>query len=175
MTPDQFWAKVEMTDTCWLWTGTRSQAGYGRVSLDNARTTGAHRISYELVVGPIPAGLVLDHLCRNPPCVNPAHLEPVTTRENVLRGESPPAKIIRAGVCPKGHPRNSENLYTYGSNGHHRCRPCHRAEYHRRKAAGLGVRSTRPRLPQTQAVCDYRREQRQRARALAAAAREPSL
>lgn len=75
---------------CWLWTGHRGSGGYGRFRL-NHRERPAHRAAYELLVGPVPDGLVLDHLCRNRGCVNPAHLESVTPRENILRA-IPPGK-----------------------------------------------------------------------------------
>jgi hypothetical protein len=72
---------------CWLWTGEMNRNGYGRVRSDGKRVM-AHRRAWELLRGPIPTGLVLDHLCRNRHCCNPAHLEPVTVRENTLRGEA---------------------------------------------------------------------------------------
>lgn len=75
-------------DGCWEWTGARQPDGrydYG-MFWDGTRAVRAHRFAYELLVGPIPVGLELDHLCRNPPCVNPAHLEPVTHAENIRRG-----------------------------------------------------------------------------------------
>lgn len=83
----RFWVKVEKTESCWLWTGATNGLGYGKFKAD-PRTPAvyAHRYAYELVVGPIPEGLQLDHCCENPPCVNPAHLEPVTQAENVRRG-----------------------------------------------------------------------------------------
>src|SRR5688500_4996363 len=80
-----FWAKVDKTSTCWLWTGARHPLGYGHVRYGN-RTSAAHRVAWELINGPIPEGLTLDHLCRVPACVRPDHLEPVTHRENVRRG-----------------------------------------------------------------------------------------
>lgn len=86
---------------------------------------GAHRVVYEELVGPIPDGLMLDHLCRVRHCVNPEHLEPVTNRENVLRGEGHSAKAARATHCLKGHPYAGENLRIL-SNGWRRCRACHR-------------------------------------------------
>lgn len=83
---------------CWLWQGGKYRDGYA-MSSANDRTGQGHRIAYLLVVGDIPAGLVLDHLCRVRHCVNPAHLEPVTPRENVLRG------IGTGPVCTRGHAR----------------------------------------------------------------------
>jgi hypothetical protein len=70
---------------CWIWQGTVTRAGYGIITLAGKRTTGAHRWAYELLAGPIPEGLTLDHLCYVPLCVNPAHLEPVTRDENKRR------------------------------------------------------------------------------------------
>lgn len=90
---------------CWVWTGSTNLHGYGQL---NAGTTGAspliaHRWAYENWVGPVPAGLELDHLCRNRRCVFPGHLEPVTHRENILRGSAPAALHARKTHCPRGH------------------------------------------------------------------------
>lgn len=82
---DRFWAMVDRGPGCWVWRGARKQLGYGLYRV-GAKLKQAHRVAYELMVGPIPDGLVLDHLCRNPECVNPAHLEPVTHQENIRRG-----------------------------------------------------------------------------------------
>lgn len=84
--PDRVWPKVDKNgpNGCWLWTGTKAR-GYGQMIIAG-KTAKAYRVVYELVIGPVPEGLVLDHLCRNPPCVNPAHMEPVTQAENVRRG-----------------------------------------------------------------------------------------
>ena len=84
---ERFWAKVKKTDGCWLWTGWKNDRGYGNFEVDSTRTVKAHRFAYEVLVGPIPDGLTLDHLCRNPSCVNPEHLEPVTLRENIMRAK----------------------------------------------------------------------------------------
>lgn len=93
--PERFHARVELHESgCWDWVGARMRAGYGVFSTDGTSIL-AHRWSYEFYVADIPDGLVLDHLCRNRRCVNPWHLEPVTDRVNVLRGESPPAKNAR--------------------------------------------------------------------------------
>lgn len=72
---------------CWLWIGPLDRYGYGKYRRSN-RHTGAHRIAYQLLVGEIPEGLVIDHLCRNRACVNPWHMDPVTNRENILRGHT---------------------------------------------------------------------------------------
>lgn len=84
------WTRAE--NGCWVWNGAKSPLGYGRVSRDG-RWQEAHRVVYEDLRGPIPKGLSLDHLCRNPSCVNPDHLEPVTHRENLRRGKQ--AKLSR--------------------------------------------------------------------------------
>ena len=105
---DRFAAFVLQTDTCWLWTG-GLRWGYG--AFKGGGQTLAHRFSYELLVGTIPVGLQLDHLCRTPACVNPVHLEPVTGRTNVLRGVSIVARNAVKTLCPAGHPYNPENTY----------------------------------------------------------------
>lgn len=127
-TPEErFWSRVNKTDTCWLWTGTGSRTGlgYGRFQpeLGNPRLVGSHRWAYEQLVGPIPPGLHLDHLCRTPSCVNPAHLEPVTNRENQLRGVGFPARNAAKTHCPQGHPYAGPNLYI-AANGGRICRTC---------------------------------------------------
>ncbi|WP_096302916.1 HNH endonuclease signature motif containing protein [Jatrophihabitans sp. GAS493] len=122
---ERFFAFVEKGSTdgdCWEWRGYRQPLGYGRFRVEGRKTL-AHRYAYELLVGPIPDGLSLDHLCRNPPCVNPAHLEPVTHRENVLRGEGPAAHHATKTHCPSGHAYSSEN--TVVDNRNRRvCRTC---------------------------------------------------
>jgi hypothetical protein len=82
---ERIWLKIERKDGHWLWTGARTSKGYGKIGIDKA-VVRAHRAVYELLVEPIPDGLVLDHLCRVTSCVNPSHLEPVTQGENVRRG-----------------------------------------------------------------------------------------
>lgn len=87
---------------CWLWMGKRDRHGYGEFFISKRQTVRAHRFSYELAIGPIPHGLVLDHLCRVRHCVNPAHLEPVTNAENVRRGETGRGSS-RGPTCRNGH------------------------------------------------------------------------
>lgn len=121
----RFWAKVNKTPDCWLWTGSLSPTtGYGTWDL-NGRKTSAHRCAYELAVGSIPPGLHLDHLCRNRPCVRPDHLEPVTPSENNARIIYPPKNR-----CPQDHALEGHNLVIgKGSNGRATrvCRECKNA------------------------------------------------
>ena len=129
---DRFWQAVEKTDTCWLWKRPRAD-GYGRLFLDRHRAVMAHRFSYEVHVGKIPNGLQIDHLCRVRNCVNPAHLELVTGRENVLRGEGTAAKRARQTHCVNGHRFTNRNTYV-NSKGHRTCKRC-RADRMRKKVS----------------------------------------
>lgn len=102
--PDRFWFSVSIPLTeggCWVWRGHLSR-GYGQFRLGGV-TRPAHRLLYETLVGPIPAGLEPDHLCRNRACVRPDHLEPVDHRTNCLRGISPAAVNAAKRTCLRGH------------------------------------------------------------------------
>jgi hypothetical protein len=125
------------TDGCWIWLGSNNGQGYGTISIGGKRKM-AHRAVYEDRVGEIPEGLHLDHLCRNPPCVNPDHLEPVSSWENVKRGNSsPPVENAAKTHCVHGHEFTPENTYVR-PNGSRSCRTClrHRARTYYRKSRG---------------------------------------
>lgn len=108
---------------CWAWLGGLNRDGYGHMRFGGTKWR-AHRASYEMHVGPIPAGLVIDHLCRNRSCVNPAHLEPVSDRENRMRGMGHDAEVARSGACVNGHEYTEAN--TYWRAGGRQCRACAR-------------------------------------------------
>jgi hypothetical protein len=129
---ERFWVKVNKTETCWLWTASCFHDGYGKFYVDG-KTVRAHRTSYELFVGPIPDGLHIDHLCRTPLCVNPAHLEPVTPRENTFRSPlaSPPVLLARTH-CGYGHEYTPANTYVRPS-GARLCRECGRLRAARKR------------------------------------------
>lgn len=126
--PGTFWAKVKATD-CLLWTGAVNSRGYGCFAVNGVSQL-AHRLAYEDAYGPIPEGLVIDHLCRTHNCVNPDHLEAVTHKVNRQRGE----RLTFGGVCTKGHPiRNSTDVYER-TDGGRECRECQRASKRRYRA-----------------------------------------
>lgn len=121
----RFWSRVEKTHECWNWVGGKTPEGYGQMSVPSLRRPFmAHRIAYELLIGPIPMGLHLDHLCRNPGCVNPAHLEPVTCKENVLHGVGLTAKNARKTHCAKGHSLAEGLFYTRKDKTQRYCKIC---------------------------------------------------
>lgn len=152
---DRFVRKVRLPDdappwsvwwSCWQWTAGTNGKGYGAFTVDD-REVGSHRYIYMVVHGPIPDGLVIDHLCRTTLCVNPLHLEAVTNRTNVLRGVGPSAEAARRTECVNGHPFDDENTYVE-SGGVRSCRICRR-RHHRidgvmRTAAKEWILSNRP-------------------------------
>jgi hypothetical protein len=140
----RFWTKARVVPCggCWEWTGVVSGNGYGRFDVyagpkpRDWRTLYAHRFAYELLVGPIPPGLHIDHLCRNRLCVNPTHLEPVTQAENNRRGRSPIAANLAKTHCLRGHELRGDNVrLTPGGRGRV-CRTCHREKESARYHAG---------------------------------------
>jgi hypothetical protein len=126
---ERFWAKVAKTDTCWLWTAA-TQGGYGVFRVSSTKQVKAHRWAYESLVGPIPEGLTLDHLCRVRNCVNPEHLDPCTTGVNTLRGDSGSARNARKTHCLNGHPLEGDNLMR-DARGMRQCRICQRERVRR--------------------------------------------
>lgn len=130
-TSERFWAKVLKLSDCWLWVGSLGSSGYGQF-----KGKPAHRFAYTEMRGPIPDGLVLDHLCREEVCVNPWHLEPVTVHENTMRGFGPAPDLRRRSACKNGHPLEGDNL-RIRPDGSRKCLACHREwqrAYVKRKA-----------------------------------------
>lgn len=136
---ERFHSKIEVDPEsgCWLWTAGINKWGYSKFKVDG-RTRAGHRWSYEEFVGPIPEGLQIDHLCRVRRCVNPEHLEAVTCRENILRGETFQAENAAKTHCPKGHPYEDGNILWY--KGTRSCRICKREQTARWRAENLEKR-----------------------------------
>lgn len=150
---ETFWRKVDSSggpDACWPWKGCRTAGGYGRltitISRGEHRQEYAHRVAYFLVKGSIPYGKELDHICRNRACVNPAHLQAVTHKENIAR--SPVPDIFRRAnalrprklVCPRGHALAGSNLVLRRNGGRmsRRCRQCEREREKTRRDRRVG-------------------------------------
>lgn len=127
---ERFWEKANKNGPlgCWVWTASKMNGGYGQVIIMNGkrgRPVPAHRVAWELANGAIPDGKYLDHLCRNRACVNPAHLQPVSNAENILRGVSPSATNKRKTHCIHGHKLTEDNIYRPPKRPHTRqCRSC---------------------------------------------------
>ncbi len=135
---ERLWPKVDPSGGCWLWTASKSAGGYGKLGV-GGRTVDAHRVVYELLVGPIPADRELDHLCRVRNCVNPMHLEAVTRRENVRRSWTPELLQQRRAAqthCKHGHEWTPENTCNSGRGRF--CLACARANNARQAARKRG-------------------------------------
>lgn len=126
---------------CWIWIGNQALNGYGTLNIKNAggrhKVKLAHRVMWERLRGAIPVGLQLDHKCRVRACVNPAHLEPVTRMENILRGNGASAINARKTCCPKGHAYAPENTYFRPGVAKRECRACKREKARRRTKEGV--------------------------------------
>lgn len=116
-------ATINWETGCWEWVASKNR-GYGRIGIGGGKWRFAHRVAYELIEGPIPADLELDHLCRNPSCINPAHLEPVTGRINTLRSNGVSALNARKTHCPAGHEYTPDNIYQRPDRPEGRARHC---------------------------------------------------
>jgi HNH endonuclease len=129
----RFFAKVDKSDDCWVWTGARWSRGYGQLRGDGRRLL-AHRVAWQLVNGPIPDGLQVCHRCDNPPCVRPDHLFLGSASINALDRDNKGRNGQAAkAYCPAGHEYSDANTYR-NRNGHRRCRACHRASVARHSA-----------------------------------------
>jgi hypothetical protein len=146
---DRVMERIEQSPMgCWLWTGTTSSHGYARIAVANGQKHGedglVHRILYEYFFGSFPVGLTSDHLCRVRRCVNPTHIEPVTTKINVLRGTGITARSAQATHCIHGHPFDERNTLRDKRDGHRSCRACCREKMRRRRQSSRlsGVQSS---------------------------------
>lgn len=131
LTPRQeknFWGKVTKTDDCWLWSGNKTDKGYGQFRV-GGKMCAAHRTAFAVLVRLPARHLVINHLCKVRNCVNPDHMETVTQYENLMYSDSPATLNKRKTHCGKGHPLSGDNLYTKpGKYGLHRvCIRCKNA------------------------------------------------
>lgn len=135
---ERFEARIDRSGDCWLWTGHTRPNGYGCFRVGRKQTS-VHRFAYEEFVGPIPEGMHVDHLCRVRSCANPLHLELVSPRENVLRGEAPTVQLFRDDVCKQGHALVGDNVYVWDKRPTQRiCKTCRNqrsVEYQRQRRA----------------------------------------
>lgn len=143
--PLRFWAKVRVDDSsgCWSWTAGQRRGGYGRYRTGGKGSPSgvSHRWAYEQLVGPVPSGLQLDHLCRNRLCCNPAHLEAVTPRENTLRGMTKAAWNAAKTHCAAGHDYSEQNTRLIQRRGRieRHCRLCGRDNTRALRARKRGI------------------------------------
>lgn len=150
----RFVAKIAVVDAgCWSWRAYVDRDGYGRFAVTTSAPDYAHRVAYRALIGPIPDGLTLDHLCHTNDttcpggkcshrrCVNPWHCEPVTSVSNVMRGRGLFAREARATECVNGHPFTPDNIYAW--RGHRYCRACRRAVQRGLRGARRAYREAR--------------------------------
>ncbi len=142
--PPRFWKRVQLWGIaeCWDWVGAKQNTGYGQF-WNGARMQAAHRASYETLVAPIPAGLEIDHICRNRSCVRPDHLEPVTHQENMRRsdvGKLTAARALAKTNCPSGHAYDEKNTYRSPTTGSRFCRACARKKQQLMREARKGTK-----------------------------------
>lgn len=164
---ERFWENITVTEKgCWEWAAHLASRHYrstteGKDANGKKIDVSLHRWAYERYRGPIPAGLQLDHTCRNPPCCNPWHLEPVSVQVNVLRGESVVARNHAKTHCHKGHPLAGDNLWV-NKFGRRRCRQCarDRAAKYRQKPEERSRRNTYQRKEEYRARKNARRRER---------------
>lgn len=130
-TAETVWTRLAISHpaACWPFVGGLTTKGYGQFYFAGRKHL-AHIVAWELTNGPVPDGLQLDHLCRNPACANPAHLEPVTSRENTERS---PIHNGAKTHCPQGHPYAGKNLRIRSTDGARICRACNNADARERK------------------------------------------
>jgi hypothetical protein len=123
---ERFWRKVDKDADggCWVWKASKCRGGYGHVNR-NGSYPQSHRVAYELLRGDIPVGMLLDHLCRNPSCVNPDHLEPVPPQINLLRGVGITASNAIKTHCPQGHEYTPENT-NISKRNQRSCKECNK-------------------------------------------------
>lgn len=114
----------EPNSGCWLFTGSLDNDGYGRFKHKASGSWGAHRAAYSILIGPIPPGLQIDHLCRNKACINPVHLEAVEEITNIRRSNNMGARNAKKTHCPKGHEYSEKNTYAWRNS--RICRQCSR-------------------------------------------------
>ena len=156
---------VDQATGCWRWTGQHigRLREYGCLWWKGKHSQLIHRVVYSELVGPIPDGLQIDHVaargCRFKDCCNPAHLEPVTPRVNVLRGDTITAANAAKEACPAGHAYDAANTYSWDQSGGRQCRACKRERMRERRAAGKD--KPKPRTAEQRAA-HARRMRRQR-------------